>query len=186
MITKYEDYINEGFYDWMNKKTADEDDNTVLMLTTFGSLFWIAKHFAETKTWDTIMLLVIILVYIPGTALVTRSILRNAYNNIRGALFIGKSAKIYEQVKAFLEKYPDLKEPLIRLKIRMNAAIKRNNKKEVSAILHELYKIKKNISKREKAGDFFILNDEEKEIYNRRENDLNKIDPFREEEWNEK
>ena len=25
MITKYEEYINEGFYDWMNKKASDEN-----------------------------------------------------------------------------------------------------------------------------------------------------------------
>jgi hypothetical protein len=186
MVTKYEEYINEGFYDWMNKQDRDDELGGGILAAFAGSVLWLAKLEAETETWKMIWLFIIIIAYLPATLFITRFILRDIYNNIRGALLVGTSAKKYKQLKAFLEKYPDLKAPLVNLKIRMNTAIKNNDRKEVSAILHELYKIKKNINKREKAGDFFILNDEEKEIFNKKENNLNGIDPFREEQWNEK
>jgi hypothetical protein len=184
MITKYEDYVNEGFYEWVNKKSTDNHEIGSLIGILAGSIFWYERYIAETETWKTIWLLIIIISYLPATAFLTRALLRNTYNNIRGALFVGKSAKKYKQVKDFLEKYPDLKTPLINLKVRMNTAIKNNDKKEVSDILHELYKIKKNINKRERAGDFFALNDEEQEIFQKREDNIDEIDPLREENWN--
>jgi hypothetical protein len=114
----------------------------------------------------------------------SRALTRKLYNKIRSEVLLGKSSKLYTEMLKFIEKYPDIKPELKKIKMNMAYAIKDRDQKSISSCIHDIYTLSKEISKREKSGVLFDLNDEEKLEFKNKYEDREKNDPYGEEDWN--
>jgi len=185
MITKYEEYVNEGLYDWF-KDEYNNDYVTGAVIASFSTIiFWFFKEISEQPTVDLVLLILILILYLPMLRILTKETLRSTYHRLRTKLLSKKTNLEYKKAQEFIEKYPDLEIKLKDIKFKMIQAVKSRRNKDISAVIHDMYDLKKEINRREKLDNFFILSQEERQEMRNKEKEKEKIDPFGEENWNE-
>lgn len=178
-IKNYEEFMNEGLYDIMNQNLTN--NNAFFSIVSFiVSIFvWIIVGIGsqDPDMHLTYPIWIATLLDIPLLFLSMIFLFKDPYHKLRSAILLGKSSKEYNRTLKLIDKYPDMKNPLSLIKLKMKNAIDNNDKREISECIHQIYNISKKLQKREKNNIYFDLTDEEKEIL---KNKLEK-DPYNEE-----
>jgi len=195
-LKTYDDYVNEGFYDFMTTYT-DNDTETGAGVGAFlggaSQLFHLSAMAMVMKynNWPlhqgtlghSIVFIIGLALASSGIVFVSRSVFRNLYHYIRSKSFLRETDQLYRRATQMIEKYPDVEEALNNLQLEMITAIRENNKRNISDCIHKMYTLYKNLQDREKLPTIFKLTDKQKELIAKKKEGLKKIDPYGEEKW---
>lgn len=184
-LRTYDEYLNEGFYEWMNGYFDDNNPTLAwkIVLPVFIGICIQLGHVTASGVGHTIILLIGALLQLPAVTVSLRYLFRNQYNSIRSKVLLKETNTEYKKVVKMVEKYPDIEEKVSEVKLKMIEAINNKDKTVISECIHEVYEISKNIKKREELGDFFNLTEEEKKKIKDKKNKIKKLDPYGEEHW---
>lgn len=187
MITKYNEFVNEGLlYNWLTTPFDKNQLNAGVVLSCFSIMLWIGKAISKNFTVDVILVILCIILYLPIAELLTRQSLKGIYHFMRKKFLSNQINRDYKKAQELVEKYPDIENELNDIKNRMIYAVKTRKTEPVSRVFHDMYELKKEINQREDLSNFFEITQEERQRLKDREHAITQNDPLREEDWSEK
>lgn len=204
-IKRYDEILNEGLYDWMNKiRTFDLTNNVNHFMPVLGSAFFLLSQiiscFRDDFSFEIndpfinwyIFSIMIGVLSIPLTNPLFSKYLKKLYDFIRGKTLLKKTnSKIKELEEYIKENDSDIFEEIMDIKSDLREAIDNKNKSEMSRCIHEIFELSLKMKNRKEYGFIYTdISDEEKEYNNRKNKDkkdkkdyLKRIDPLGEENW---
>lgn len=185
-IKRYEEFVNEGLYDFVNKKMNINDRASLFITSIFGSFCWFGLLLDNVIVKDLFRAIALVS-YVPlSLNLIFKVSLKKLYNNLRSIGLLGITNKRFKVIEGLIEKYPDIEEELRNIKLQLIESIKKNNNEQISSCINDIYILSKNLKKREKLSNVFNLTDEEKEIIKKTKIKRKIVDPYDEEKWEDK
>jgi hypothetical protein len=165
----YDDYLNEGFYDWINKRFDIDNKEgmiTLIMVVLAGLCQGAHLPFDTDDIVTPLRHLIVILIggflSIPAFVLILRAIFRNPYDSLRVRTLLRSTNKKYKKMMDMIEEYPEIEDRLNDIKNRMRDAIENENKENISLCVHDIYKLSKQLKKKQSLGELFAYTEEEK------------------------
>jgi hypothetical protein len=185
MITKYNDFLNEGFYDWMNKKFSLSEKNWSVFLTLSPLLLWFYNYamVPTDNSFNPIEHMVLICItgflQLPMTYMAWKTFIKTIYN--LGAQNLRLVNRKVRKAEELIEKYPELQPRLEGIKRSLRRALDGRDKVGLARAIGDMYNLSQDLKKRETLKDIYKKSDEEID----REKEIKKIDPLGEDNWDD-
>lgn len=192
-ILKFEEFVNEGLYSIMNYVPSDKVESLkkigsylalgTIMFNSILAIFKASGIDVNIIHWQ-IYLTLLLFLESPIIIFESKSLIKKyIYNIFRSKSLIGKTNKKIEEIEKDIEKYPELKDRLVNVKVRLRPALENNKSTEskeiISDCIHEIYEISKILRRRKKYGALYKKSEEEIE----KEENIKGVDPYGEELW---
>jgi hypothetical protein len=109
-LKTYNEYLNEGIYDWMNREMLNPVEMIAGISLTLSII--VSPVILIGLNFNIISIIIASFIGLPVAVLILKELFRNPYNALRSKLFLKKANEINKNLKQYLDKYPDIEENL--------------------------------------------------------------------------
>lgn len=184
MITNFEEYLNEGWHEFMNRKLTKSSAEDVGGFFVIGALTQFSHLISMNMWWHILVYLIGASLILPTTIVWYRGLFRDLYNKIKSnRLHLIKADRKYLKAKELLEEYPDIESELKDIKITLYESVQKGDRKKTADCVNRINLLSDKLKYRESLPKTFKPDEEEKELIRQREKTLKERDPLGEEDW---
>lgn len=171
-LKTYNEYLNEGFYDWLNKDgdlnfnlEVKETDKDGCSTSAIGFILMISSIFA--KMADSFYIFIILMLAgsilnIPLFIYLFKKIMRNPYHYLRSKILLDKIKIKIDEIEEEIKKNPYIYQKINDIKLQMEENVKNKDKKAISESIHRLYLTLKEFKEFKEKDDEWPFEDLEK------------------------
>lgn len=169
-IKTYDEYLNEGFHDWVNKDHENHEIWSSKWAIT-ASLFGVFASIIPFLVNEIFGLCMFMVFNVPLMNFMLKKVLRKPYTYLKYKLLLKKAITKGLKIRRYAIVYPEIRESIYKIEKKLNKHIRDKNKKGISNCVHEIFLLSKDIKRKG-------LNIEGMGLDN-----IIEIDPYGEENW---